>query len=345
MAVSVMHVRADSSDYSIYTVGVADHKPKQAVEPKIETEADLNAHSIAKEGSGDSATDNKNILEKQRLYIANKILDFTGKLDNFFSKKNQSDNTKNSSYLVLTTESSFKESGENKYNLRVQGKADLPNAKDRLKLIFESSPEEDLSLQDSERLGKSDNAALVPEQAIAGLEYNLKASKDQWRSTYGLGVRMHFPVDMYARIKVSKVVDLNENWRLSRRFELPIFAREGAKPSFRIRLSKQLSDSLVFTTSSKFKYTHEESLSEILQIMQINKTVGDRLTIGYKIGAFADNKPKEQVHTYFTQLSFKQNIYQGWLYLSLVPEISYERGGGWRPSYAFSLRLQAVYSE
>lgn len=284
-----------------------------------------------------------NFLDKQREFITDQVIDLSAVVDRMLSNNQSSRQSPSRSYLMLKLDSIFNEGGDREFRVRIRGKADLPNTKRRLKLIFESDPENDFSPQENERNNTGDDDADV-DRAIAGLEYAKQRKKYQWQPAVDIGTRLNFPVDLFIRVKLKKNTLLGEKWRLKVRINVPYFAREGAKPAIRASFIRSVSETLSFRSVSRYKYTRKKSLHEAFQSFQINHRVSEKSALEYKFGAFGDNQTDEKIDEYFIQLAYKRQIYGDWMFLSFVPGLSFRNEDDWSVSTSFALRLRALYS-
>ncbi|VUD47596.1 hypothetical protein TDB9533_01059 [Thalassocella blandensis] len=285
------------------------------------------------------------LLDDHREYFANQFQELTNSIDRYMAQNHYDGKYRNESYFIIDSEAIFNEIGSHEFNLRGKAKADLSNTQKRIKLIFESQPEEDLSLDDGERPNRNTNRDLTSDGAIAGLEYSRKKDPFEWRPSIDVGSRLHFPVDIFARFKLAKKTRTGQKSVLSTRFEYPYFAREGAKPSTRIAWLYEFSESFGFTSVSRYKYTEKERYNEWSQSFQINHYYNDELGLEYKIGAVGNDDYHSDFSTYYVQTALKINMYDHWIFLTLVPAVEYSEENNWNADTSFSLRLQLIYAD
>lgn len=322
--------------------------PSEGVGPfikKIEVPEEDLANPRSKKNPRETNKPKPNFLDKQNTYITKRIMGITTRVDSFVSRSETPSLENNNSFVVLNVEPVFMPGGEHDYNINLRGRADLPNTKKRMRLIFESQPDEDFSLSDQGRSGHVDSEEIASERSIAGVEYAKEVGANKWRPSIDLGTRLDFPVDTFVRLKFRRVQAVTQTWQVYTRVNLPYFAQRGAQPSMRIENTKKMGEAYVFRTMSHYKYTRRERLQEYFQSFQINQWVSPALTMEYKLGAFGDNKGLRAVKGYFAFVAAKRLIYDDWLYLSFIPEVNYLRQDDWAPSYRFTLQLRAVYAD
>ncbi len=286
----------------------------------------------------------RNFLDRQHVFITGQFVDLNEALDRILSNNRQVKPGGSQGYLVLKLDSEFGEGGESESSVRLRAKVDLPHSKERFKLIFESDPEDDYSLQESERSGKVGDENITSERAIAGLEYVKKSKEFEWQPSVDVGTRLNFPVDLFTRIRLRKRTVLSKSWELKTQFELPYFTREGAKPSVRLGLFHAFAETLSFKSVSRYKYTKKQSLHEVYQSLQINHLVTDRVVMEYKVGAFGDNQTAERIEEYFVQIAYKKLIYSDWMFFTVAPAISYQKERDWSSYFSLAFQLQLIYS-
>ncbi len=280
-------------------------------------------------------------LDRQRTFVTNQFVDLSDALDRLISRK--SSQAKNHSYLVLDLDSVFTEGGEREFKARIRAKADLPNTKSRYKLIFESDPEDDFSPQDNELSGQIGSENVASDRAIAGVEYSKTRAKYKWQPSIDVGARFQFPVDLFTRLRFTKLNALPQNWRMDTRIDLPYYAQEGAKPAARVSVIRDLSKRWSFKSVSRYKHTRKLRLHESYQSFQLNHLLSEGQGLEYKVGGFRSSEGDEG-REYFIQLAYKKRVYRDWMYLVLVPQVTYPESDDWHSNYAFIMQLEAIYS-
>ncbi len=323
-----------------------------ADQPTPESQAPLNASSSPENAVSDSPKEDKrNFLDKQKIFVTNQFVDLNDALDRVLSERVLSSDKpakevlKSDSYLVMNINSRVLENGDNEYKIRLRAKADLPNTKKRWKLIFESDPEEDVSPQDSERSGKIGTRDPTSSNAVAGLEYVKKRGEFDWQPSADIGTRFNFPVDIFTRVKLKKKTTLGSKWLMLTKAEYSHFAREGAKPSARLTFFRGITPDISFSSVTRYKYTARESFNEGFQSLQLNHRWSHHTGLEYKVGAFGNSDGQKTVDAYFVQFTYKRRIYDDWMFLSLVPEITYAGDDDWSANHGITLQLQGIYAE
>ncbi len=281
-------------------------------------------------------------LDRQRTFVTNQFVDLSDALDRLISRKDSGE--ENNSYLVLDLDSIFSEGGEREFKARIRAKADLPNTKSRYKLIFESDPEDDFSPQGNELSGQVGSENIASDRAIAGVEYTKTRAKYKWQPSIDVGARFQFPIDLFTRLRFTKLTALPRAWRMETRIDLPYYAQEGAKPSARVSVIRDLSKSVSFKSVSRYKHTRKLDLHESYQSFQLNHFLSEGRGMEYKVGGFRTSEGEEG-REYFIQLAYKQRVYRDWMYLVFVPQVSYPEVDDWHPNYAFVMQIEAIYSK
>lgn len=341
---AVLHVGVFSVLFSAKLVAEELPETSESVRAeKLETKviADAkNAQTDTVKGSSDTNA----FLDWQREIITNQFLDLSDSLDRWVSRRDRKNKDENNSYMILSFDSVFEEGGEREFKAKLKAKVDLPNTKDRFKIIFESDPEEDSSPQDSEGSGKVGNEDLAENNAIAGIEYSLQKKEFEWQTAFDIGTRLSLPPDAFARLKLKKKTRFGDKWLSKTSFDLPWFAQDGAKPSMRQSFSYSLSEKWEFRNVLNVKYTAQESLRQSYVSFQLNQKWSDKLALEYKTGAYGDSDTPNEISAYFIQAGLKRNIVRDWIFLRIVPQVEYPREFDWRPQHAVTFTVQALYS-
>lgn len=284
-------------------------------------------------------------LDEHRAFFADQFQDMANTLDRFMSQRHYNGSGVNESYFIIDGDMIFNELEDHEFKVRAKAKVDLSNTQKRLKLIFESQPDEDLSLDDKERPNRPGSRELASNDAIAGLEYAKKKGRFAWRPSIDVGSRLNFPFDAFTRVKLAKLTQLSEKSYLSTRFELPYFAREGAKPSARVSWDYEIRENVSFTTISRYKYTRQERFDEWSQSFQVNHWPNDNLGLEYKIGAVGNDDYSADFSTYYLQTAVKFNIHEQWIWVTVVPAVEYSQENSWESDLSLALKLQLIYKD
>lgn len=284
-------------------------------------------------------------LDGHRAYFANQFQDVANALDRYMAQTHYDGEKENESYFILKSEVLLNEVGENEYKVRGNAKVDLSNTKKRLKLIFESRPDEDVSLDDRERPNRPGDERLASDDAIAGLQYTKEKGAYEWQPSIDVGSRLNFPLDAFTRVKLSKRTKLNERCELLARVELPYFAREGAKPSMHVRLGVNLTPNIQVSSISRYKYTRVDRFDEWSQSFQLNHFATEDVGLEYKIGAVGNDLYDSDFSTYYFQTAIKFNLYENWIYWTLVPAIEFSEELDWEADTSLSMQFQMIYAD
>ncbi len=283
-------------------------------------------------------------LDRHRIYFTEQVKDITNALDRFISQKERVAGQPSESYFILNTEIVLNEYGDNSYSVTGSGKADLSNTEKHLKFIFESRPEEDQSLRENERPNRTPAQGLDGDDAIAGFQFAEKRGEFDWRSSFDLGARLNFPMDAFARYKLVKKTKLGKSF-LTSRAELPYFVNQGAKPSAKVSWLYPINERLHFRSVSRYKYTRQTHFDEWSQSLQLNHYVNDNVGVEYKVGASGDEEYHDVFSVYYIQAGFKLNMYNHWIYLSIVPAFEFAEENDWEADFSLGFFIQAIYSD
>lgn len=320
------------------SLAYSDNSESEQVEETTDRPAEME-----KEPNESEQPEERGFLNYHRAIVIDRVVDLAATIDGFLAAKDDVNAKHNESYVVLNLETRFREEGAHEYSTRLKGKVDLPNAKKRWKLIFESQPDEDFSPSETERQGNIRSRDVASERSIAGLEYSVERDVFEWRPSIDIGSRFDFPLDLFTRVKLQKYTRLREEVVMYNLFELPYFAREGAKPALRWGVRFREGKRISFRSHFRYKYTRQERLHELSQSFRLNQVVNDHMALSYQIGVYGDNEPISQTDGYYVQFFWKNLIYDDWIYLTLAPEVDFTRDRDWEPFFSFSFQIQAIY--
>lgn len=259
-------------------------------------------------------------------------------MDLFFADEKVYDEATNS-YARLSTYTNFKHNGQSSTNGDLHIKVDLKKTKKKLKLLLESDTDRDLQtgVDSSSAPGqKSETTSFY-----AALQKEISRRRE-WRTNLSLGIKLKVPLDPYLRVRAHK------NFRvgaLKTRFTETLFwfNSKGAGASSLFEVDYSITKKVLFRSSTSELWTDFNDYHEVEQIFSIFHELSDRRAISYHIGVYGDTDPQMHLVRYYSSINYRQRVHRDWLFVELIPAISYARDNNFKHERSLTLKLEMVF--
>lgn len=263
---------------------------------------------------------------------------FSREVDNFFAGDVRVIDD-NKSYLRLSMEATFLEAGEHESDVRVKARVDLPNTKQRFRLIFESDDRTDDTLEERVR-PVATGERVNNDQSLAGLELLTQLTAG-WEASTSAGVRLSSGFNPYGRAKLERDFNWGQYWVGNFEQKVQYFDDSGWRESTELEFVRPIDDATYFNTYTEAEYRDEDNRFEFVQILALNHQLDERSSVSYRTGVFGASQPNPRTTGYFVGLSYRKSVHEDWVFLSITPELFYPRSEGWsvEPSINFELEM------
>ncbi len=279
-------------------------------------------------------------MDKPQQYISSGINSFTTGIDEFFSDEKIEYET-NGSYIRLTGDMIFSEGGSIGFTGSTKGKIELPNTQRRLKLVFESDPNE--QRDDLERkLNSNPVDAAQDKSYFAGIE-GLWGEYKYWKFRPGIGLKVNSELEFFARLRANRLYHINENWQAYLRNTLINFNDSGYRFDSALELDNKINETLLFRSSSAAELTEGIEFWELSQTFSLTQSTGKKGAVIYQFGIFGVNEPRVFATDYLLQLRYRKKLHSNYLFLELSPKIVYQRENDFEPEFSFIVRGEIIF--
>lgn len=260
------------------------------------------------------------------------------RVDSFFANDRAFEEA-TESYMRLRLDFLMDNNNGTEFKADVAIKIDLPQTEQRLKLLIESDPQEDIEAED--RPGESPIEALEQKNYSLALETELKQA-GKWIIRPAAGVKFEVPPDPFVRLRVIRYHGISD-WLMRFAGNAFWFNSEGIGGNARLDFDQAMGDHLLFRSSTFAEWKEENEFvtasHAFILYQQIEKW---RTSIAYEMGLGATNEADWNITSYFLRLRYRQRIYKKWLFAEIRPEILFLEEDDFDPAPGISLRLEAV---
>jgi len=284
-------------------------------------------------------------LEPVRSKISGWVDSSTRSLDSYFGTDEFLD-VDNNSYLRISDEFEWMDSEGIKNSLGTRFKVDLPTTKERLKLVFESNPEEtQIESEDRNRRTANRDLEETKNQTVIGLErVSNKNARENWQNRINGGLKLRIPLDPYLRFTSERIWD-NESslWTFESYNRISWFNSDGYSVRTRWQSTRVMSakDSIRFTT--QFQWREEKDTLEFAQTAEYNQVLGDRSVIRYALIGEGKGGSHPRMEDYYAQVLFRRDLHDETVYADFVPELHFAREDNFEPRWAVILRIEFYF--
>lgn len=284
-------------------------------------------------------------IEPMRSKISGWVDASSRNLDSYFGTDEFLD-VDNRSYLRISEELEWMDSEGFTNNIGTRFKVDMPTTKKRLKLVFESNPEETQS-EDEERNRRAANRDLeeTKNSSVIGLERSSEVDpKKAWRTRINGGVKLRIPLDPYARITTRRLWQTDDNpWYLESHNRLSWFDSDGYSVRSRWEINRLLSETSAARFSTQVQWSEEEDTLEFSQRAELSKVLSARNVIRWAVIAEGESGSNPHIDDYYIQMNFRRDIHDEVLFLDFVPELHFAEEDDFDPRWAVILRLEFYF--
>lgn len=285
------------------------------------------------------------ITETQE-YVSVKVQSAGINIDRYISRDSFDELEANESYLRLRLLERLAEGGDHVSEARISGKFDLPNSKQKVKLIFDTDPDDFDSIEQKQRdvgigtqlFDKKKNEATI------GLSLE-EVLLDNWKMSLGGGVRLRSVLDPYTRLRFTRYKKMNENWTSRARETIFYFDSDGWGAETEFDFYRPLDGDRLLHVSLGGKYLDSENNWEWVHGLSLNRRLNRNNAIEYQFGVSVNSNPTIQVSNYWLRSKWQHRLFKDWLYFNVVPEVAFPRNKSFSSTFQVNFELELYFSK
>ena len=319
-------------------VPATDSVTPSIVDSDNDSETDENAISPAIEGK---KADEPffSFLDAPQRSVSAGLKSFASGIDEFFAEERVF-YEKTGSYIRLTADTIWSEGGDLSYSGDVAIKVRLPRTQEKLRLTFESDPDEtrnqiDRTLEDTPRAAARESAYFAGVQTQVG-------EKDKWRLKPGIAVRLGRPVDIVLRLRADRDYKVG-NWLFRPSQTFYAFKETGFGSDTALEFDYKINNEYLARSNSFIGYKDSNDYYELSQVFSLIHTLSERRAVSYQVGVFGITEPVTQATDYLLLARYRQNIHEDYLFMELIPQIRYRRDNDFHSEHSLTFRLEWVF--
>lgn len=255
-------------------------------------------------------------------------------LDSFFADDLIFDESQNS-YLKLNLLQISEKGHKPRYEANLQGKLTLPNTQDRLKILFESDPEEDTDPDTTV------TAAVESQDQSLGLRY-IQYSSKWFRAHTDAGVRFRSGLDTFIRFRLRGLLTAGD-WRF--RAAETLFWQDSTGPgeTSRLDIERRLGQDYLFRSTSQATWLDETHQFDIGQDFFLIHDISKYRGIIYRAGLTAVSEPETHTTAYILSVRLRQQIHRNWLFFEINPKVLYPEEDDFHARRSLTFKLEVFF--
>ena len=244
------------------------------------------------------------------------------------------------SYLRYSVDNVFEEGGQISTVGNLDISLHLPSTEKKLKLVLESDPVEKQS--NIERATTVTPATQTTSKSYyAGLQSEF-GKEDKWRFKPSVGLKLHFPIEYYFRIRAFRDFDVGK-WKLHLTESVYWYDTTGTGADSEMEWSHLIGDDLLFRATSLVRNTEEYERFDLSQIFSLSQPLSERRAVNYSIGFFGNSDPNIHATDYILQARYRQIVHGNYLFLELIPQVRYRIDYAFTQEDSFTVRLEWLF--
>lgn len=284
-------------------------------------------------------------IEPMRSKVSGWVDASSRSLDSYFGTDDFLD-VDNRSYLRVSEELEWMDSEGFTNSIGTRFKVDMPTTKKRLKLVFESNPEE-TQTEEEERNRRAANRDLeeTKNSSVIGLEKSSDTDpKKAWRTRVNGGLKLRTPLDPYLRVSSRRMWEQKDGpWYLESYNRASWFNSEGYSVRSRWELNRRLSETSILRFTSQLQWREEQDKMQFGQRVELSKVLNARTVVRWAMIAELESASNLHVEDYYVQMNFRRDIHDEVLFLDFVPELHFAEEDEYDPRWAVILRLEFYF--
>jgi len=261
-------------------------------------------------------------------------------IDRFFGDEREFQES-NRSVLQLDLNERLQPDGRRTASLSGRAKLHLPMTEHRLHLLLESDPEQNTSgaatPNPPQRIGQ------VETPAEYGLALRQETGEEQhWHVSTDWGVKLHTPLEPFARARASITVLLGTDWRMKPAQSLFWFSRSGPGETTQVDFERALAPQTLFRATSSATWLHLPQRFDLRQDFTLYHTLPEARALQYQLSLIGVSAPQSQLQDVALSVLYRRQLNRRWLYFELNPQLHFPHESGYRLEPLLWLRLQVL---
>jgi hypothetical protein len=277
-------------------------------------------------------------METPREYIAEKVVIFAKKVDEFFGDERYFQEH-NKSVIQFNLNETIGQGGSKTFAFEGQAKIDLPAASKRFHFVFEANPEKKAAGDVKKDQSDSPKETAKPDQYSASVRY--EQEEERWHFSSDAGAKFNFPLDPFVRARGSYEIPLWD-WRMKTAETVFWFSSIGLGETTQIDFEYVLSPPVLFRATSTATCYETPQLCDLRQDFSVFQTLSERAAMLYQASTIGVNTPVLQETEHILLLRYRYRLHKQWVFAEISPQLHFPRSDGFKLNTLLLLRLEML---
>jgi len=282
-------------------------------------------------------------VDTQRDYLSGRFVSYVKNIDRFFGDDRYYLES-NKSVLQLDITKSVGEGAEQKFVLSGRAKIHLPSTEQRLHLLLESSPDQNVTGEQENIQATPIDQVAAPESFAAAARYENAIEK---RAHYSADAGIKFQglkTSPFARVRGRYSLTMDA-WRMRAAETFFWFNTTGVGSTTELNFERPLSDPMLFRASSNAIWLRDTGNFDLRQDISVFHTLDERSAMLYQASAIGVSRPKLQVTEYVLLMLYRYRLHRKWVFLELSPQLHFPETMNYRSNPLLVVRLEFLFDD
>jgi hypothetical protein len=278
-----------------------------------------------------------------RDFVSRNFVRLVTGIDRFFGDDREFQES-NRSVLQLDLNELLQPDGRREASLSGRAKLHLPLTEYRFHLLLESDPEQNTTgaatPNQPQRIGQ------INTPGEYGLALRLEESEEQlWHTSTDIGIKLHTPLEPFARARASLTVPLGADWRMKPAQSLFWFSQSGLGETTQVDFERALAPQTLFRATSSATWMHLAQRFDLRQDLTVYHTLDETRALQYQLSLLGVSAPQSRLEDAILSALYRRQLNRRWLFFELNPQLHFPHETGYRLEPLLWLRLQVLLDE
>ena len=280
-------------------------------------------------------------LDEPQESISTRFRKFVKSTDEFFADEDVFYDT-TGSYLKLSSEVTWYDKEETEHFTEVSSRIRLPLSEKKVEFLIERDPDVD---EDDILRGMdiTPERANVDNEYFAGIQATYGDRRTTWEFKPGIGAKTSHPLDFYLRLRITRDFDVGTSSFVRFQEKAYKFRKRPSTSDTSLELNIPFNDNILFRSETGVFQREDEDFYNLRQILSVTHRKSDRRAISYQAGAYGITEPDTHTTQYFLLAHYRENIHSDYLFMDLIPRVTYREENDFHSEYSFTLRLEMIF--
>lgn len=266
-------------------------------------------------------------------------------IDNYLRREDDTATEANNSWVKMQLRERLEKSGEHAFEANIKAKLRLPHTRKRLKITFESDPDDFDSLSDRRRDQTTAKSPTRDTPSNAAIGIGLDDDIGRWQSNHNIGVQLKVPLNPFYRFQLYRDLNLPPLWSGRMKQSFAYFHSNGWQSETAVNFYRTISRNLLFQSRTAAQYLDQDHNWELVQTLSLHQRLSKNSAFEHQIGTSGDSQPQLRSSSFWIRTELRHRLYKDWLYGKVAPELFFARSNGFRMEPILLLEFEAYFGK